>query len=152
MWISRQNSCISRQLTCPYESSMKRCSETLGDAGEIMDHFPASDWIDLARGVLPAARAELIQDHLRQGCPECLSASEIWGLVVTLSAREAGHRPPDHTVKAVKAAYVPARPERWLPEIAQFARLIFDSFKQPELAMVRGPLPSSRLLVHEATP
>jgi hypothetical protein len=117
-----------------------------------MDHFPPGDWIDVARCVLPAARAEVIHAHLREGCVECLRSSEIWGLVVTLSAREAGYRPPDDLVGAIKAAYAPARPERWLPEIAQFARLIFDSFKQPELAMVRGPLPSSRQLVHEATP
>lgn len=117
-----------------------------------MDHFPPGDWIDLARGILPGARAELMQTHVRQGCAECLRSSEIWGLVLTLAAKEAGYRPPNDAVNAIKAAYVPARPERWLPEIAEFARLIFDSFKQPELARVRGPLPSSRLLVHEATP
>lgn len=117
-----------------------------------MDHFPTGDWIDLARGVLPASRAELIQAHLRQGCAECRRSGDTWGLVVSLSTKEAGHRPPDQAVKTVKAAYLPARPERWLPEIAEFARLIFDSFQQPELAMVRGPLPSSRQLVHEAAP
>ncbi len=117
-----------------------------------MDHFPTSDWIDLARGVLPPVPAELIQTHLAQGCVECLRSSETWGLVVSLSAKEAGYRPPDEAVRVVKGAYVPARPERWLPEIAQFARLIFDSFKQPEPAMVRASLPSSRLLLHEAAP
>ncbi len=122
------------------------------DPEEIMNHFPANDWIDLVRNVSPAARAELIQTHLREGCEECLRSSETWGLVLSLSERETNYRPPDEAVGAVKAAYVPARPERWLPEIAQFARLIFDSFKQPELALVRASLPSSRLLLHEAAP
>ncbi len=117
-----------------------------------MEHFPAGDWIDFARGVLPAARSELIQAHLLQGCTECLRSSGTWSLAVSLSEKEPAYRPPDDVVNAIKAAYAPACPERWLPEIAQFARLIFDSFKQPELAMVRGPLPSSRLLLHEATP
>jgi hypothetical protein len=117
-----------------------------------MDHFPVGDWIDFARGVLPAARAELLQSHLRQGCAECLRSFEIWSLVASSSAKEPTYHPPDHAVDAIKGAYASARPERWLPEIAQFARLIFDSFKQPELAMVRGPFPSSRLLLHEAAP
>jgi hypothetical protein len=115
-----------------------------------MEHFPAGDWIDFARGVLPADRADLIQAHLRRDCSECRRSSEIWGLVVSFSAKD--YRPPDDVVNAVKAAYFPARPERWLPQIAEVARLIFDSFKEPELAMVRAPFPSSRLLVHEATP
>lgn len=117
-----------------------------------MDHFPAGDWIDLARGVLPADRADLMQAHLRQDCSDCQRSSEIWGLVVSFSEKEPDHHPPDDAIKTVKAAYLSARPERWLPEIAEVARLIFDSFRQPELAMVRGPFASSRLLVHEATP
>lgn len=117
-----------------------------------MEHFPARDWIDLARGVLPADRADLIQAHLRRSCSECRRSSEIWGLVVSFSQEETDYRPPDDLVQAIKDAYLPARPERWLPDIAEVARLIFDSFKQPEQAMVRGPFPSSRLLVHEATP
>ncbi len=117
-----------------------------------MDHFPPGDWIDLVRGVLPAARGVLMQTHLSQGCGECLRSSEMWGLVVSWSAREANYRPPDDAVRLIKAAYVPAQPERWLAEIARFARLIFDKFKQPQAAMVRASMPSSRLLLHEAEP
>ncbi len=117
-----------------------------------MDHFPPGDWIDLARGVLPVPQTALMQSHLRQGCAECLRSSETWSLVLSLSARETGYRPPDDVVRVIKAAYVSARPERWLPAMAQFARLIFDSFTQPHSATVRSSMPSSRFLLHEAEP
>ena len=116
-----------------------------------MEHFSSADWIDYARGVLPQ-KAALMETHLDQRCAECLKSSEIWGLVLSSSAREAHNSPPDDTVRVIKAAFAPARPERWLPEIAEFARLILDTLKQPNLAAVRDSLPSSRLLLHEAEP
>ena len=117
-----------------------------------MDHFPAGDWIDLARGLLADSQREEMQAHLREGCSDCLKTSDFWALVAGLSAKEESYKPPEYAVRAAKSAFIPARPERWLPQIAQFARLVFDSFKQPDLAMVRAPLPSSRLLLHEAEP
>ncbi len=116
-----------------------------------MDHFSSADWIDYVRGVLPP-KASMMETHLGQGCTQCLKSSEIWGLVLNFSAKEAANSPPDDAVRVIKAAYVPARPERWLPEIAQFARLILDTLKQPNLAGVRNAPPSSRLLLHEAEP
>ncbi|MDQ2712271.1 MAG: hypothetical protein M3Y24_08600 [Acidobacteriota bacterium] len=116
-----------------------------------MDHFSSEDWIDYVRGVSPS-KAALMETHLRQGCAECLRSSEVWGFVLSFSAKETHNAPPDDAVRVIKAAYVPARPERWLPEIAQFARLVLDTLKQPYSAAVRDSLPSSRLLLHEAEP
>ncbi|HEX4167750.1 MAG TPA: hypothetical protein VHZ55_19985 [Bryobacteraceae bacterium] len=52
----------------------------------------------------------------------------------------------------VKNAYGSARPERWLPQMAEFGRLLFDSFRQPDVAMVRAAMQSSRQLLHEVEP
>ncbi len=117
-----------------------------------MDHFPAEDWVDFVRGVLPSSQSTLMKSHLAQGCLECLKTSQTWGLVLHLSARETNYQPPAGAVRASKAAYVSSRPERWLPAIADFARLIFDSSRQASAAMVRSRLPSSRLFLHEAEP
>ena len=117
-----------------------------------MDHFSPGDWIDSARGILPAYKASLIQQHLDQGCGDCLKSSKTWRLIVEVSSREPAYRPPGSAVEASKGAFVPREPGRWLAEIAQFAQLLFDSFSQPSLATVRAAAQSSRQLVHEAEP
>ncbi len=117
-----------------------------------MNHFPPGDWIDLARGILTPSQTARIQSHLREGCGECLKSSELWRLVLNVSTDEADNEPPDGVVRAVKAAYVSAKPERWLPQMAQFARLLFDSFRQPDTALVRAAMQSSRQLLHEIEP
>lgn len=117
-----------------------------------MDHFAAGDWIDSARSLVTPSKASLMQTHLNAGCSDCMKASQFWRLAVDVSSRESSHCPPNDAVNAVKAAFIPVKPGPWLAEAAQFARLVFDSFKQPSLAMVRGSTQSSRQLVHEAEP
>jgi len=117
-----------------------------------MDHFPPGDWIDRVRDMLPPERAALMQSHLDQACEECHSSSETWRLVAKLTSREAAYEPPEEVVRIVEAAYRSAKPGTWLSEIANFARLVFDSFKQPSLAAVRSGAHSSRQLVHESEP
>jgi hypothetical protein len=117
-----------------------------------MNHFPPGDWIDLARGVLDPAQAARLGRHLREECEECGKAWEFWRQLLTFSARETGYQPPESAVSAAKAAYVSAAPDQWLPRLAQFARLVFDSFDHPQLAMVRASAQSSRHLLHELEP
>ncbi len=117
-----------------------------------MDHFPAGDWIDLARGLVEESKAAPMRAHLDRACRDCVQSSETWQLISELFAREAAYRPPDGAVRTVKAAYVPETRVKWLPEIAQFAQLIFDSFRQSATAMVRSAMQASRQLVHEAAP
>ena len=117
-----------------------------------MEHFSASDWVDFTRG-LRTPQTVLMQDHLDQGCAPCRKTAKTWGLVPAILGREAAYSPSDDVVRVVKSAYVPSQVERWLPKVAQFARLVFDSFAQPQLAMVRAAArPSTRLLWHEAEP
>jgi hypothetical protein len=117
-----------------------------------MNHFPPGDWIDLARGVLEPAQAARLESHLRQECEECRKSSELWRQLLRCADREAGYEPPESAVSAAKTAYVSAEPARWLPRLAHFARLVFDSFSHPELAMVRASAESSRRLLHELEP
>ena len=117
-----------------------------------MYHFPAGDWIDLIRGGLAEPKVTLMQTHLDQGCEECQKSVATWRMIVEVLSREQRYRPPDHAVAAIKSAPFPARPYGVLAELAQFARLVFDSFKQPLPAMVRTSAPAGRQLVHEADP
>ncbi len=117
-----------------------------------MDHFPPSNWIDLARGVLPASQTAAIQNHLGESCAECLQSAETWHHVFQVTAREPAYQPPVDTVRIVKAAYAGERPKHWFGGIVNFARLVFDNVTQPIPALVRAASHSSRQVVHEAEP
>lgn len=117
-----------------------------------MDHFPPENWVDLARGLLPPAAAAPMRVHLEQGCADCAKASETWRLIVELCSRQAHYGPEPAVVRVVKAAYTPAKPWIWVKNTAHSAKLVFDSFRQPSFAAIRGSQPVTRQLVHEAEP
>ncbi len=116
-----------------------------------MSHFSSEDWADIVRGVTPA-KAAMLRSHLDQGCQECHESLETWRIVSACFAREAAYSPPEATVRIVKAAFNSGTRWAWLAQIAQTARLVFDSFQEPTPAMVRASGRPSRQLVHEAEP
>src|SRR5690349_14882066 len=93
-----------------------------------------------------------MQAHLDQGCQGCLKVWTFWRLVAELSLNEASYRPTETTIREAKAAYLSREPRGLLTEIAEFARLAFDNFRQPSPAMVRTSGPTSRQLIYEAEP
>ncbi len=117
-----------------------------------MDHFPPDDWIDFARGLLPGPREQAMQAHLEGGCSECLDRSRSWQYIVQFSRRESSYQPPADDVRLVKAAALQFEPGTWMTELAQFARLVFDSVRDPSPAMVRSMGQPVRQLLHEAEP
>ncbi len=104
-----------------------------------MYHFRAGDWIDLVRGGLAQSKVELMQTHLDQGCEECQKSVAAWRTIVQFFSREKQYQPPAAAVAAVKSAPLPERSYTSLAELAQFSRLVFDSFRRP-------PQPWSELL------
>lgn len=117
-----------------------------------MDHFPPENWVDLARGLLPPAAAAPMKVHLEQRCAECVKASETWRLIVEFCSREVHYEPDPAILRIVKAAYTPATPWNWARNAAHSSKLVFDSWRHPSPAMVRGSQPVTRQLVHEADP
>ncbi|MBV9083115.1 MAG: hypothetical protein JOZ62_10590 [Acidobacteriaceae bacterium] len=117
-----------------------------------MSHFSLSEWVDLVRGVLSSDRTAEIQAHLNRGCHECHKQSDVWRRVAGCLSREPAYAPPDEAVRAVKAAFVPEKPWKWLSRFATMARLTFDSSQQVAPATVRGSISTSRQLLHESEP
>ncbi len=117
-----------------------------------MSHFSEADWVDFVRGLLPQTEAGALESHLHNNCEECLQSAKLWRTVLQYSAQEAQYVPPGQAVHDVLAAYSVLKPWRWLIEIARRTELIFDSFRQPMPAFVRGSASPSRRLVHEAEP
>jgi hypothetical protein len=117
-----------------------------------MYHFLAGDWIDLIRGGVAEPKVTLMQTHLDEGCQECQKSLVTWRMIVQVLSREQQYRPPHHAIAAVQSAPLPRRPYGLLAELAQFSRLVFDSFKQPLPSTVRASAQAGRQLVHEADP
>jgi hypothetical protein len=118
-----------------------------------MNHFAAGNWFDFVRGTLLAEPSASIRDHLESGCSECCKAFEMWQAALESAKRETDYCPPPHAVRFVKAAYAAAESRwGWLPQLARMARLVFDSSRQLSTAAVRGSMPSSRHLLHQAEP
>jgi len=108
-----------------------------------MEHFPDSQWVDFARGVLAARLRAAMDEHLRDGCPECLDTYAVWMRLVTFAEQERSLEVPDPMVRMAESHFSkPAerksdsRAGKWLSALV--ATLTFDSRQQPLLAGTRA--------------
>lgn len=116
-----------------------------------MNHFSDGSWIDFVNGVLLPPQESELQSHLDRACEECLNDFAAWILVhESLSRTE--YQPPEHLLLSVERLFAPAKPWRWLNEVARWAELTFDTFQQRSPVFVRGVQPGDRHLVYEAEP
>ena len=117
-----------------------------------MSHFSSADWVDFARGLCAGENASAMRAHLDSKCEECVKSLAVWQTVLAHLSPEARYRPPRQTMKAVLKEYSAHKPWRWLLSASRMAELVFDSFRQPSPALVRGAASVSRRLVHQAEP
>jgi hypothetical protein len=76
----------------------------------------------------------------------------MWREVINIGRRELNYRPPMDAVRSAKAAFVSTERWKWLPRMAQVARLIFDSSQAAAPAMVRGSTASDRQVLQKSKP
>ena len=117
-----------------------------------MNHFSSDEWVDFTRGLLPPAKAAAMQAALDEGCSQCGSALQLWQSIAESLSREENYQPSETVAKAVKDAYVPEKPWRWMISAAQFAHVLFDSLREPALAGVRSTAKPSRQITVETDP
>ena len=115
-----------------------------------MSHFTLEDWVDFARVAAPTKKRTAMQQHLDQGCQKCSSTLKIWTKVLELASRESSYQPPESAVHWAKALFRPQQRENRLPVTGIIAQLLFDSFRQPLLAGVRGAGKSARRLLYHS--
>ena len=117
-----------------------------------MGHFSADEWIDFTRGLLPPAKAAAMQAALDEGCSECRASSQLWRAILQSSSHEEEYGPSETAVRAVKEAFMPEKPWKWMISAARFAHVLFDSWREPVLAGVRSVTKPSRQITVEAEP
>ncbi len=114
-----------------------------------MSHFSVIEWVDFARGLVPAQKAILMQTSA-QTCDECKSSSRFWGQVYDLLNREGHYEPSALVLQSVIDAFPEERPLPWLAKVTDFATVIFDSLLQPALAGVRSSAKLNRQITVES--
>jgi hypothetical protein len=118
------------------------------DAGSPTEHFTESDWTAFARGAGDPARRARVAQHLEARCAQCEQTLRVWSVLLSVAEQEATQAP---VPPALPAAERLARAGRRLSEtMAARVALVFDSFRQPELAGVRGSASSPRQLLYKA--
>jgi hypothetical protein len=117
-----------------------------------MSHFSEADWVDFVRGLLPPARTAEIRSQLHRRCPECIAALTLWTRVARFFSQEVNYSPPASVLKEAEHGYTMQKP--WKPVLgaANWAERIFDSFRQPAVAFVRGARTMTRHFIYEAKP
>lgn len=113
-------------------------------------HYEDWEWLDLARSLIQGERANRMHTHLAGGCSQCSEVYGIWRSVLILVRKEADYAPPEGVVNSMKAAFSIARRLPFLVRIAQVIPLVFDNFREPLPAGVRGGALRVRDLMYES--
>lgn len=122
------------------------------------DHFSSPQWVDLVRGLLAGDAREAMDEHLREGCEECLEAYNAWYGLAVFAEGERGVEPPKEALRVAKSylgqrslldgpVNTPGRRRTWAPSV--LATLVFDSM-QAAPAGVRASAGYSRHLLFAA--
>jgi hypothetical protein len=115
------------------------------EAGSGPEHFTESDWTGFARGHGDPARRARVAQHLEARCAQCEHTLRLWSILLSVADQEAAEAVP----VARRAARVEPR-ESLGRRFASGVALVFDSFRQPELAAVRATSTSTRQLLYKA--
>jgi hypothetical protein len=120
------------------------------DAYSATEHFTEDDWTDFARGDGDLMHRARVAQHLEAGCAQCEQTLRLWSVLLSVAEQEASFRPPSAVIGERRPKpSLPAR--KGLGErIATGVALVFDSFRQPELAGVRTAGASPRQLLYKA--
>jgi hypothetical protein len=116
---------------------------------EALKHLSDSDWLEFALEMVSIEQKEAMQGHLDRGCDSCEKTLDTWRKVLELSQKNALYTPPLTAVLAAKALFQAEKWWKWLPQFAEFARLVFDSSRQPIPAGVRGSATLTRHILQE---
>jgi hypothetical protein len=116
----------------------------------IENHFQDEEWTDFVRSTASVELRNRVHEHLESKCAQCEETLATWNSVAELAKRELAYEVPATVVRSLKACFTLRKQVPVLLRVADMAKLILDSFRDPLPAGVRGGALSNRRLLHEA--
>jgi hypothetical protein len=117
-----------------------------------MRHFSLEEWADFTNQNVGRDKQTFMEHHLEASCSHCERIISSWRSLKDFGLQESQIEVPQGAVALAKAAFLTHRKRPKPGALAVFAQLIFDSFRQPELAGVRSGSADSRCLLYRAGP
>lgn len=115
-----------------------------------MKHYEITEWVDFVRGFVGEAKRTEMAQHLTGHCKRCHATVTVLARLIAAAQADAKYDVPESAVHMARAIYALQRPEQvqLLPRL--LADLVFDSFREPALAGVRGQQRITRQAMYEA--
>jgi hypothetical protein len=113
-----------------------------------LKHFDINEWADYVRQIGDAAQRQIMSHHLDTGCKKCRSAVSFLQKLATVTAADKTSV-PDSLIHNAKAIFALREPEK-VTFASMVATLVYDSFREPLPAGVRGPQRVTRQAMYEA--
>jgi len=113
------------------------------------EHFTEADWVEFARPHGDAEHRARVARHLEAGCPECEHTLRLWAALLSVADQQTSDQPVEAIRDEMKRLRRP-RPEPIGERVSRAVALVFDSFRQPQLAAVRATGLSPRHLLYKA--
>jgi hypothetical protein len=111
-------------------------------------HYDINEWTDYVRQVGDAGKRHEMAQHLDTGCKRCQGVVTFLKRLVSVTKTDE-IAVPDHLVRNAKALFALRQPEK-ATLVNIVAKLVFDTFREPLPAGVRGQQRITRQAMYEA--
>jgi hypothetical protein len=111
-------------------------------------HYDMNQWTDYVRRVGDASQRDEMERHLGTGCNKCEGVVAFLKRLTTVTATDT-RTVPDFLVHNAKALFAFRHPEK-VSLASTIAKLVYDSFREPVPAGVRGQPRVTRQAMYEA--
>ena len=112
-------------------------------------HFQDEHWVDYVRKIGDSQRQGAMQQHLNEGCVECLDTERFWNEIYLCGQREADYAPVERAVQGIRES-VWLSPVGQPSFVVQVVNLIFDSALQHSAVGLRTCAAGSRMLLYQS--
>jgi hypothetical protein len=113
-------------------------------------HFSPTEWVDFVRNVVVADQRVPMQDHLDQGCDNCLKMVATWTRVAEFARRELFYEPPAGVVRSAELYFSSFGMTLKEKASVRILRHVFDSFDLGALNGIRGGGNEPRQLMYNS--
>jgi hypothetical protein len=117
---------------------------------ERVKHFSPTEWVDFARNVAAMKQRVPMQEHLDQGCGNCLKMLKTWAAMVEFARRELFYEPPASAIRIAESYFISLGLTLKETADVRILRQVFDSFALGSLNGVRGAGTAPRQLMYNS--